>query len=328
MNGRPALRFVFIRALGVAMGALSLFVAAAPASYPDKPVRLIVPFPAGGATDAAARELGEGLSRVLGQVFVIDNRPGADGAIAAQAVLGARPDGYTLLFASSSMEGLPFVQKAAPFKSLNDFTPVSLVCRLSFGIVTHPGVDARTVQEFVRYAQAKPDNLNYGSGSLSEVMAAAQFMKATNTSLVKINYKGGAQIVPDLASGQVQVSFGPLTPMLPFVRDKRLNVLAVFLDRRASAVPDVPTLKEIGITGVTGAGGLQAVLGPPRMPPEIAKRLEAAISKVMGDAELRAKFALRGQEPETSTPEAQAAMIRSERASWERFAAEEDIKPE
>lgn len=308
--------------------ALSLLAGPALAQYPTKPVRLIVPFPPGGATDSAARELGEGLSKLLGQSVLVENRPGADGTMAAQAALGAPGDGYTLLFASSSMEGIPFTQKASPFKSLNDFTAVSLVCRLAFGMVINSSVPARSVQELVTYAKAHPDQLNYGSGSLSEVMAAGQFMKATGTRMVRINYKGGAQIVPDLANGQVQVSFGPLTPMLPFVRDRRMSVLAVFLDQRASVVPDAPSLKEIGITSATGAGGLQAVMAPPGVSSEVVERLGTAIRTVMSNPGVREKFTRRGQEPETSTPEALAAMIRSERAAWERFAAEEGITPE
>src|ERR1051325_6014335 len=192
-----------------AMASLALLIpGAAIAQYPAKPVHLIVPFPAGGATDAAARELAEGLSHALGQTFVVDNRPGADGAIAAQAVVSANPDGYTLLFASSSMEGIPFVQKNAPFKTLNDLAPVSLVCRFVFGVAVNAGLPSRSMDEFVAYARANPGKLNYGSISLSEVMAAAQFMKATGTHLVKVGYKGAPQLVPDLAGNQIQVSFG------------------------------------------------------------------------------------------------------------------------
>lgn len=320
------------RTLLASAGALALGLAGLPApaqtAYPARPVRLIVPFPAGGATDAAARELGEGLSKLLGQPFVVENRPGADGAIAAHAVLDAPADGYTLFFASSSIEGVPLVQKAAQFKSLTDFTPVSMVCRLVFGVVVNPAVPAATVQDLVAHARANPGKLNYGSGSLSELMAAAQFMKATGTRLVRINYRGGAQIVPDLVSGQLQVSFGPLTPMLPMLRDKRLTALALVADQRASVAPGAPTLKEAGIQGVTGGGGLQMVLAPPRLPAEMGERLAAAIKTVMADPEVQRKFVQRGQEPQTSTPEALTALLQAERAQWMQFAADEALKPE
>jgi tripartite-type tricarboxylate transporter receptor subunit TctC len=320
---------LLLRALAASITASTLLLAAtsALALYPTKPVRLIVPFPAGGATDVAARELGESLSKLLGQPFVVENRPGADGAVAAHAVLEAPADGYTLFFASSSIEGVPLVQRAAQFKSLTDFTPVSLVCRLAFGVVINPTVPATTVQELVAYARANPDKLNYGSGSLSEFRVASQFMKATGTRLVKINYKGGAQVVPDLVSGQVHISFGPLTPMLPMVRDKRLTALAVLSDKRAGVVPDTPTLREAGIVGVSGAG-LQVVLAPPRVPSDIVKRLAAAIKTVMADPEVQRKFIQRGQEPQTSTPGALTTLLQAERAQWNRFVKDEGLKPE
>jgi tripartite-type tricarboxylate transporter receptor subunit TctC len=328
MNQRNLRRSLLACVMGAAALVLSSLVFPVYAQYPNKPIRLIVPFPAGGATDSAARELGEGLSRLIGQPVLVENRPGADGAIAAQAVISAAADGYTLLFGSSSMEGIPFVQKSAPFATLNDFTPVSLVCRLAFGMVVSPGVAAKSVPEFITFARANPDKLNYGSGSLSEMFAASQFMRATNTRLVKVNYKGGAAVIPDLANDRVQVSFGPLSPMLPLVREGRLNVLAVLLDKRAAAVPDAPSLSDLGIKGLTGAGGLQAVFAPPATSAEIIERLGAAIRTVMSDANVRAKLVARGQEPETSTPQALAAMIRSEHAGWVRFAADEGLKPE
>ena len=322
------LRHVACTAFAAALTALPFDAAFAQAAYPAKPVHLIVPFPAGGATDAAAREVADGLQRTLGGAFVVENRPGADGAIAGQAVMTAPADGYTLLFGSSSMEGIPFTQKSAPFATMNDLTPVSMVCRLVFGMVIYPGVPARTVQEFVTYAKHNPDRLNYASGSLSELMAAAQFMKASDIKLVKIGYKGGAQIVPDLASGRVQVSFGPLTPMLPFLREGKVTALAVLLDRNASVAPDVPTLKSAGITQVSGSGGLQAVFAPPRTPAEIVQKLNTAIRTVVSEPGVQAKFKARGQEPEFSTPEQLAALIGIERAAWERFVADQGIKPE
>ena len=316
------------RAIGCLSFALLLCATSAWAQYPSKPVRLLVPFPAGGATDSAARDLAEGLSRILKQTFLVENKPGADGAIAAQTLSASAADGYTLLFASSSMEGISFTQKNPPFGSLNDFTPVSLVCRLVFGVVVSPNVPSQSMRDFVAFAQSNPEKLFYGSGSLSELMAAAEFMAATRTRMVKVNYKGGAPIVPDLASDRIQVSFGPLSPMLPFVRDGRVKVLAVLSQGRVSAVPEVPTLGDVGISGVSGAGGLQAVVGPRGMSADVVQRLVPAINALMAESAVRNKFVQRGQEPETSSPEALASMIRAEREGWERFVAQEGIKPE
>src|ERR1051325_954137 len=293
-----------------AMASLALLIpGAAVAQYPAKPVHLIVPFPAGGATDAAARELAEGLSHALGQTFVVDNRPGADGAIAAQAVVSANPDGYTLLFASSSMEGIPFVQKNAPFKTLNDLAPVSLVCRFVFGVAVNAGLPSRSMDEFVAYARANPGKLNYGSISLSEVMAAAQFMKATGTHLVKVGY-------------------GPVSPLLPFVREGRVKVLGVLLDHRVAILPDALSVKEAHLAGVTGAGGLQAVMGPHDLPRAVAERLSTNIASILAQPATRAKFAQRGQEAEASSPQTLAKMISAERDGWVRFVADEGLKPE
>lgn len=328
MTVRHRLTKTVTRAISCLSIALVLCATSAWAQYPAKPVRLLVPFPAGGATDAAARDLAEGLSRTLKQTFVVENKPGADGAVAAQTLSAAPADGYTLLFASSSMEGIPFTQKNAPFASLNDFTPVSLVCRLVFGVVVNPNVPSQSMREFVAFAQSHPEKLFYGSGSLSDLMAAAEFMAATRTRMVKVNYKGGAAMLPDLATNRVQVSFTPLSPMLPFVGDGKMKVLAVFSESRVLAVPGVATLKELGITGVSGAGGLQAVVGPRGMSPDVVKRLVPAINAIMAEQAVRNKFVQRGQEPETSSPEALASMIRAEREGWERFVAQEGIKPE
>ncbi len=308
---------------------LAFFLAGtALAQYPTKPVHLIVPFPAGGATDAAARDLADGLSHVLGQTFIVDNRPGADGAIAAQAIVSANPDGYTLIFASSAMEGIPFAQKNAPFKTLNDLSPVSLVCRLVFGIAVSSAVPSDSMQEFVGYTRANPGKLNYGSISLAEVMAASQFMKATGTSLVKVGYKGPAQLVPDLASNQIQISFAPVSLVLPFVREGRVKVLGVLLDRRIPILPDAPSLGELRLEGLTGTGALQAVMGPPDLSRDVAQRLSTAVASVLADPATRTKFAQRGQEVEASSPEALAKMISAERGAWVRFAAQEGLQKE
>ena len=319
--------FVF-RALTLAGLALPLAPALAQAAYPNKPIRLVVPFPAGGATDAAAREIGESLARTLGQQVLVENRPGGDGAVAAQAVLQSPADGYTLLFGSSSMEGLPFVQKAAPFASLNDFTPISLVCRLAFGMVAHAGLPAASVQEFVAYAQARPDQVAFGAGSLSELMAATQFMKSTGTRLNKVSYKGGAQMVPDLAAGRIQVSFGPYTPMIPYVKDGKMKAIATLLDQRAGVLPEVPTLREAGVAGVSGAGGLQAIFAPPKAPAEVAERIGAAVKTALAEQNIRDRFLSRGQQPEASTPQGLADLIRAEHAGWKGFVAENGIQPE
>src|SRR5687767_14817197 len=229
---------------------LCLVIAGAAASvhaYPTKPIRLVVPFAPGGASDSAARIVGKTLSKSLGQPVVIDNRSGANGAIAAQAVLSAAPDGYTLLWGVGSMVAIPLLQKNAAFDSLASFSPVSMTGQFAFGMFVHPGVQARTVDEFVRHARANGDKLVYASATLGEYLAAAQFMKASKTTMTRVPYKGGAQALPDLLAGRVQVYFTPIAIVLPYVQEGRVRILGTLLPERSPALPDVPTLTEAGL---------------------------------------------------------------------------------
>jgi tripartite-type tricarboxylate transporter receptor subunit TctC len=188
------------------------------AQYPIKPIHLIVPFAAGGPSDNAARMIGQALSKSIGQPVIIENRPGANGAIAAQALLAAPADGHTLLWGIASMVAIPLVQRNAPFDSIAEFAPVSLVGRFAFGMYVHPGLPARSVAEFVAYARANAGKLNYATSALGEFMAAAQFMKAAGISMVRVPYKGGAQLMPDLIEGRVQVNFAPVSLGLAHVK--------------------------------------------------------------------------------------------------------------
>jgi tripartite-type tricarboxylate transporter receptor subunit TctC len=282
--------------------------APAAAQYPSKPVRLIVPFAAGGPSDAAARILGRALSATLGQPIVIDNMPGANGAIAARAVRTATADGHTLLWGVGSMVALPLLQKSAAQEVLGDFAAVSMVCQFPFGMAVNATVAAKTVEEFAREARANPGKLGFASATLSEFMAAAQFMKASGTVLTRVPYKGGAQAIPDLVAGRVQAYFTPISLVLPHAQSGALRVLGMLLPQRSPALPDVPSMAEAGMPGVT-VPSWQAVFAPPGTPAGIVQVLADKIAAALRDRAVRAEFERMTLAVEVSTPAALTATI-------------------
>ena len=294
------------------------------ALYPSRPVHLVVPFAAGGATDGVARTVAQALAKSLRQPVIVENRPGADGSIAAQAVAAAPADGYTLLFAVSSMLALPIVNSPPPFDAIADFTPVSTVGRFTFAMYVNSRVPAKTVAEFIAYARAHPGELNYASATMSEYLAASQFMKASGIQLVRVPYKGGAQAMPDLVAGRVQVYFSPISSGLAQVKEGRLRMLAVLQPRRHPMVPDVPTMDEAGLAGVS-VPSHQMILAPARTPAEAIERLADEVNLVLHDPAVRAQLELSALAIEGSTPQALAAQMRESSNAWTTFARDNHL---
>jgi len=299
----------------------------AAAQYPAKPVKIVIGSVAGGASDVAARIVAQSMAKSLGQPVIVENRPGANGLIAAQAVFSAPADGHTLLWAFASMSAFPFLFKSSPFESLNEMTPISTTCRLPFGMYIHPGVPAANMPEFIAYARANPGKLTYATGPLSEFMAATQFMRATGTQMIRVPYKGGAQAITDLVAGNVQVYFTPMSQGLPFARESRLRMLATMLPERTPLAPEVPTMKEAGLASV-GFPTWNALVGPPRMPRDVADRLSREVRKALQDKEVRAALAAQYLEPLASNPEELAAAIAEYTELWRTFVKEHDIPKE
>jgi tripartite-type tricarboxylate transporter receptor subunit TctC len=297
------------------------------AQYPSKPIHLIVPLAAGGPTDNVARTVAQALSRAIGQPVVVENKPGADGAIGTQAAIHAAPDGYTLLFAPSSVVAIPLVHRSTAVDPIHDLEPVSMIGRFPFGLYVHPGVPAKSLAEFIAYARANPDKLDFATSTASEFLAAAQFMKATGVRMTRVPYKGAAQAMPDLIAGRVQVNFGPLSVGLPYVRDGRLRVLATLLPERSPFAPEVPTLAEAGYPEA-GVPTWQALFMPAKTPQEVVDRISGEVNEVLRDRVVRAQLDRLSFQIEGSTPRALGATIRADARLWEQFVREYGLASE
>jgi tripartite-type tricarboxylate transporter receptor subunit TctC len=318
----------FLRIVSAAlMTAMTAAPVAAQTPYPSEQIRLIVPTPPGGASDTSARLLAQALSKSLGQAVVVDNKPGASGALAAQALMAAAPDGHTLMRTLASMSGLAFVQKAAPYQSLVELTPVSLVGRFAYAMFVHPEVPARSVAEFVDYARAHPDELSYATGSLGDYMASTKFLKATGIRSVRVPYKGGSQLLPDLLSGRVQLNFGPASNGMQHVKEGKLRMLAVLLPQRGAVAPEVPTLSEAGVPSVS-LPSWQAIFAPPNTPTHIAERLSRELALALGDAALRGQYDQLALQVEGSTPQRLSAAVVQDTQVWRNFVSEYNIAQE
>lgn len=280
-------------------------------------VRIVLAVPPGGASDTAARLLAQSLSRGLGQPVVVENRPGGNGVPAVQAVLAAPPDGLTLLWAQSSMAGMPQLVKAAPVKSMAEFTPVAPVINLMYGLLVNPKVPASTLSELGAYIRANPDRLSYGTAVLSEYMVTAQYLRAVGGKALRVPYRGGAQLIPDLLSGEVQFYIGPLAPALPHVKSGKLRLLATLPDR-VEATPGVPPLAEAGVS-VDGLPLWNGLLAPPRTPRDVVTKLSQEVNRALAEPELRAAFEAQGLRVTGGTPQQMGEAIESAAAAWRQF---------
>jgi tripartite-type tricarboxylate transporter receptor subunit TctC len=307
---------------------LSLLCAAAQAQYPNKPVRLIVPFPPGGAAELGARIFAQPLGQALGQPVIIETRPGADGAIAADATMKAAPDGYTLLYATNTaFSWVPAVRKQPPYDPLADFTPVSMIGQFGFFLFSHPSVPATTVAELLAYIRANPGKLNYGSGNSTAMLSTAQLVQREKLDVVHVPYKGDGPLTIDLLGGRVQFALATPGAAAPQVREGKLRVLATLLPARSPLLPEAPTMAEAGLQGltITPWGG---VFGPRGMPRDITDRLSRELIALLARAEVREAFGKLAFEPRGSTPEELAAFTKEQLEIWRRVVAEVGIKPE
>ena len=307
------MRGVFILALMAA----STLVEAQP--YPVKPVRIITGFGPGGSTDVVARLVAQKLGEYLRQPFVVENRPGASTALAAERVASAPPDGYTLLLLASSTTSQSALRKASlPYDLESGFVHISLLAVGPFVLVVHPSVPVKDAGELIKLARARPGRLNYGSPGVGSVnhLAALIFNQRASLKMTHIAYKGSSEATVANASGQIDLSFPSVPAALPLIEQRRVRALAVTSAKRTPVLPDVPTIAESALPGYeyVGAIGLSAPAATPR---ELVNRLNAAISAILSKQELREAIGKSGFEAQTSSSEQFAAFVRDDIAKIE-----------
>jgi tripartite-type tricarboxylate transporter receptor subunit TctC len=302
--------------LGLAAAAC-LPLAAWAQAYPNKPITLLVPFPPGGPTDLVARVLAKKMSEQMGQSIVIDNKPGANGNIAAVAAAKAPADGYTVLYNTSSITLSPALYKNLAYDVQRDLAPVALTAVVPLALVVNPGVPVNNVREFIAYAKANPGKLSYGAAGNGNVthLAAFQLVRHHDIDATHVPYRGSAPADVDLVAGQIQFMTDTINSVMPFVKDKRLKLLAVTTSQRMSLFPDVPTLSETVMPGFE-AGAWQGIMVPANTPKAVVQRLNAEINKALQSAEVKEKLALQGAEPLGSTSEEYGAYVKKELARW------------
>jgi tripartite-type tricarboxylate transporter receptor subunit TctC len=298
------------------------------AQYPSKPIRLIVPFPPGGAADFAARVVATPLAQELGQPIVVENKAGADGAIAGDLLVKSAPDGYTLLFATNTgMLAAPTLRKNPPYDPINDFTPVSLVGRFGFFLFVHPSVPATNVQELIAYIRANPGKLNYGTGNSTSIIATAQLALNEKLEMVHVPYKGDAPLTLDLVTGRVQMVFATPGTAMQHVKDGKLRVLATLLPERSALAPDAPTMTEAGLRGLT-ITPWAAFFGPAKLPREVVDRLARATQTVLARKEVRDQLGNYAFEGASSTPEELGAFVKDQYEVWRKTVKDVGIVPD
>ena len=295
-------------------------------SYPAKPIRLIVPFPAGGATDILARALSQKLGEKIGQTVVVENRPGAGGTIGADAASKSAADGYTLLLATSSTHSIgPAINPKIPYNAETDFTPIAYVASSPNVVVVPNTLPVKTMREFIDYVRKNPGKLNYASsGNGTIVHLTTEYFKAqSDTFILHIPYRGTALAIPDLVSGKVDVMFDSFVTGMPHVKDGKLRALAVTSVKRSALAPDMPTVAETlpGFDSVTWFG----LYGPKGLPQDLSAKVNQAVNAALADTDVKDRFARLGAEPAGGTPQTFAAMVKADNAKWKKIIADRKI---
>jgi tripartite-type tricarboxylate transporter receptor subunit TctC len=297
------------------------------AQYPIKPIRLVVAFPP-GPVDSKARIVARGLTQSLGQPVVIDNRPGADGAIGAEAVIKSPPDGYVLLFSTNTAMLAPATFRAKPpYDPLTAFTPISLVGRGTFFLYIHPDMPATTLAQFVAHAKLNPGKLNNAAANSTATLASAQLLRAAGMDLAHVPFKGEGTAIIELLSGRVQMMFASDTSLLAQAKDGKVRVLATLTATRSALAPDVPTFAEQGF-GSVSVSPWTAVFGPPQMPENVVARLTRDLNAFLRTPEAIDQLARQGTVAEGSSPAELGTFVKDQLAAWARAAQDAGIKPE
>ena len=308
-----------IRALTLMIGVLGLWPAPAPAqTYPSKPIRMIVPFPAGGGVDYIGRIIGKGLSERLGQQVVIDNRPGANAIVGLEALKVTPPDGYTIAAASAGPLAVnPFIYAKLPHDTVKDFTYIANMCSFPLLLVSHPSLPVKNVKELIALAKARPNEIAYSSPGAGNTghLAAALFESMAKVKTVHIPYKGTAPAVIAVLSGETQLTWSSIRAILPHVRSGRVRALGVGNAQRIPSLPDFPTVAEAGLPGFESYawGGM---IGPANMPRDIVLRLSKEIIATLNQKDIIDRMLSEGTVPTPSGPDEFLAYMKSELKKW------------
>ena len=297
-------------------------------TWPTKPVRIVLQFPPGGSTDAVARILAQALTQSLGQPVLIENRPGADGAIAGEFVARAEPDGHTFFLASNTpMMQVPLLKKNPPYDPIKSFTPVSLVGRYIYVMVAGAQLPAQQASELIAMARQQPGKLNYGSYSGVTQLMFTRLKQEAKLDLNLIPYKGEGPTVNDILGGHLHMTFATPTSVLPHVQSGKLRAMAVLLPNRYNLMPQVPTAAEAGVPPLT-AGTWAALFGPAKLPPEITQRMSRELAAAIARPDIRERVDKLGFDLASSTPAELAAFMPEQLQAWSKAFADAGMQPE
>lgn len=292
--------------------------------YPTKPIRFIVPFPAGGVTDLAARLIGQSLGIGLGQPVILEYKPGADGLIAGEVVARSSPDGYTFLFASATgMSYAPAAHKVMPYNPITDFTPISRIGTFGFFVYVHKDVPVKTLAELISYVRANPGKINYGSSTATGILTIAQFAQSAKLDMIHVPYKGDAPMFLDIIAGRIQLMFAAGAALLQ-AQEGKLRVLATLMPNRSPLVPDVPTLVESGFSGIT-ITPWAGLFGPGQMPREIVDRVSSEVAAALARPELREQLGKLALDCQSSGPEELASFVKDQLGIWAKAAKDAGV---
>ena len=298
-------------------------------AYPAKPIRIVVPFPPGGTSDILARTIGPALTREWGQPVIVDNRPGAAGNIAAEHVARAPADGYTLFITTVGIHAIhPSLYRKLPFDAIRDFTPITNLVMLPTVLTVHPSIPARSVKDLIVLAKKRPGDLHYSSaGSGSQPHLTAELFKTmTGVNLLHVPYKGAAQQLTDLVAGHVALTFATAPSAVPFIKGGQMRAIGVSSGKRASALPDVPTISET-VPGYE-AVGWNGMVGPANLPAPVLERINATVVKVFSMPEVRNRMISLAADPITTTPAEFGAYIKAEIGKWAKVVKASGAKAE
>jgi tripartite-type tricarboxylate transporter receptor subunit TctC len=299
----------------VCLASLSWLVLAAE-PYPNKPIHLVVPFPAGGAADIVARVIAKPLGEKLGQAVVVDNKPGADGMVAADSVAKSDPDGYTLFMATyGAMSAAPQLHKSVPYDVLRDFTPITSTGKFSFFLFAHPDLPVHNISELIDFVHQHPGTVNYGTGNVGSIVATAELAQRNHLSITHVPYKGEVPAMNDFLAGRVQLMIGTPANTLPWIKEGKLRALVALSDKRSALLPDVPTMHEMGMANLSIVPW-SGVFGPAHMPVDLVQRLNLAINQILLDKEVQAEFAKQAFEAHGSSSAELKAYVKAQFQVW------------